>query len=155
MKLVNIKIKMEPNCPSCIICRRDCDKYDGKEWIKMRNEKYFETHLPIIHYCSYLCFERNRHRLPPNHWNHVLNKEDFNCPLPSIHSKDKEFEYLTYGEYIHMNDTEKMNYDSQKERNEINGLNSNSFYQEQYEEDKRTYVLENVVDEEIEEIDDY
>ena len=147
---------MEKTCSPCIICRRACDQYDGKEWIKMRNDKYFATHLSIIHYCSYLCFERNRHLLPQDHWNNVMNKEDFECPLPVIPSKKKEFEYLTYHEYIELNDIEKIDYESQKEKNELINPNYNSFHQEQYEEDKRTHELEHSTNIETEEsCDDY
>lgn len=147
---------MEISCPLCIICRRECNQYDGKAWIEMKNDRYFDTHLSIIHYCGYLCFERNRHLLPKDHWKNVLNKEDFNCPLPVLPLKGKSFEYLTYNEYIELNDAEKKDYDSQKEKNELMNPNYNSFHIEQYEEDKRVYELETSTNIESDEsFDDY
>lgn len=140
---------------NCIICNDVCDKYDGKVWITLKNENYYDTYSQVIHYCSYLCHQRNKHHLPKDHWKNVMNKEDFNCPLPVIPSKDKRFEYITYNEYIELNDLEKEKYDLNKEKNEEINLNYSSFHQEQYEEDKRTSMIEDHESISDDSIDDY
>ena len=94
---------------NCIICNDICNKYDGKEWVSLKNDNYFKDFKPIVQYCSYLCYHRNRKSLPKDHWKNVLNKEDFECPLPVIPKKnDTPFEYLTYSEYIQLSDEEKI-----------------------------------------------
>ena len=130
---------------NCIICKDNCDKYDGKEWISLKNENYFDTYKTIVHYCSYQCFHHNRDNLPRDHWKNVLNKEDFDCPLPVIPKKNNQsFEYLTYTEYIKLSDKEKIDYESKKEVHQFLNPENINFYNEQYEEDKRTYDLENL-----------
>lgn len=127
----------------CIICSNVCDQYDGKPWISMNNQKYFDTHQSIVHYCSYLCFKNNRNSLPKDHWKNVINKEDFNCPLPVLPIQNKSFEYLSYNEYIELTDIEKENYESQKENHQQMNPDKIQFYEDLYEEEKRTYSLEN------------
>ncbi len=129
---------------NCIICNDICNKYDGKEWVSLKNDNYFKDFKPIVQYCSYLCYHRNRKSLPKDHWKNVLNKEDFECPLPVIPKKnDTPFEYLTYSEYIQLSDEEKIEYESKKETYQFLNPENIHFYNEQYEEDKRTYDLEN------------
>ena len=128
---------------NCVICNDTCDKYDGKEWITLKNDNYFGRYQPTIHYCSYLCYQRTKHHLPQNHWKNVLNKEDFDDLRPILNSnQEKSFEYITYSEYIRMTDTEKEEYDSQKEINQSMDREKCMFYNEIYEEDKRTSLLE-------------
>ena len=126
----------------CIICSKDCDQYDGKPWISMNNAHYFDTYQKVVHYCSYLCFKRNQESLPKDHWKNVINQEDFNCPLPVISSIINTFEYLTYNEYIELTDEEKMTYEFKKEDHQQINPDKIQFYQDQYEEEKRTHNLE-------------
>ena len=35
---------------NCVICNDACDKYDGKEWITLKNDNYFGRYHPTIHY---------------------------------------------------------------------------------------------------------
>mgnify|MGYP006176490241 CR=1 FL=1 len=128
---------------NCIICNDICDKYDGKVWITLKNDKYFETYSQVIHYCSYLCHQRNKHHLPMDHWKNVLNKEDFDDHRPiSNSSTDQSFEYITYDEYIQLTDKEQEEYDSQKEINQVMDREKYIFYNDIYEEDKRISMIE-------------
>lgn len=141
---------------NCIICNDDCDKYDGKVWITLKNEKYFDTYKTEVHYCSYQCFHRNRDNLPKDHWKNVLNKEDFDCPLPVVPKNEtKRFEYLTYSEYINLTDIEKNDYESNKEMYQFLNPESSLFYNEQYNEDKRTHALETMDTDSECSVDDY
>ena len=128
---------------NCVICKDICDKYDGKEWITIKNENYFDSFRPVVHYCSYLCFQRNKDNLPKDHWKNVLNKEDFDCPLPvSSNRKTGQFEYLTYQEYIQMTDEEQCEYDSRKEAESSLNYEQSVFYEEMYQEEKRVSEIE-------------
>jgi len=128
---------------NCVICNDTCDKYDGKEWITLKNDNYFGRYHPTIHYCSYLCYQRTKHHLPKNHWEHVLNKTDFDDLRPTLISyKEKSFEYITYTEYIRLTDKEKEDYDSEKEINQSMDREKCMFYNDIYEEDKRTSMIE-------------
>lgn len=141
----------------CIICNDDCDKYDGKPWILLDNKEYFENKPSVVGYCSYLCHHRNTHYLPKGYWKNVLNKEDFDFPFPILPNKNQgSFEYLTYSEYIKLTDNEKIDYESQKEIYQFLNPESSQFYNEQYEEDKRTHELENIhIDNSDSNTDDY
>jgi hypothetical protein len=141
---------------NCVICNDVCDKYDGKVWITLKNENYYDTYSPMIHYCSYLCHQRNKHHLPKDHWKNVMNKEDFDDLRPIVNSSQvKSFEYITYNEYIRLTDKEKERYDSQKEINLVMDREKYMFYTDIYEEDKRTSMIE--ADESVSDdpIDDY
>ena len=141
---------------NCVICNDICDKYDGKTWITLKNDKYFETYTPIVHYCSYLCHQRNKHHLPKDHWQNVVNKEDFHDLRPvTSESKEKSFEYITYKEYMLFTDKEKEEYDSQKDINQMMDLEKCVFYNEIYEEDKRTSMIEGEDSLSDDSVDDY
>jgi len=147
---------MENQSIKCIICNDTCDKYDGKVWITLKNDNYFENHPKIIHYCSYLCHHRNKHNLPKDYWKNVLNKEDFDDLRPiTSNSKEKSFEYLTYNEYIQLTDKEKEKYDSQKEKNQLLDNEKYMFYNDIYEEDKRISMFEDQDSISDESFDDY
>ena len=139
----------------CIICSNDCDQYDGKPWISMNNDNYFDTYQKVVHYCSYLCFKSNRESLPKNHWKNVINQEDFNCPLPVIPSYRHSFVYLSYNEYIELTDEEKIKYEIKKEDHQQINPDKIQFYQDQYEEEKRTHTLETEKMNDTDTMDDY
>jgi hypothetical protein len=130
---------------NCIICKDICDKYEGKEWITLKNDNYFDSFKPVVHYCSYLCFHKNKDTLPKDHWKNVLNKEDFDCPLPFYSNRHaRQFQYLTYDEYSQMTDTEKCEYDSKKEAQSSLNYDQSVFYEEMYQEEKRVSEMDNV-----------
>ena len=128
---------------NCEICKDVCDKYEGKEWISLKNDNYFDSFRPVVHYCSYLCFQRNKDSLPKDHWKNVLNKADFDFPRPVIPNKNNpQFEYLTYNEYIRMTDEEKNDYESRKEDESLLNYEHSIFYEEMYQEEKRVSTIE-------------
>ena len=77
---------------STYICNKCNSKYEGKPWITIQfPENTFKA-------CSYLCYNHCRKFvLPKDHFDLIVNKEDFNHPRPITHKPDNsyDFKFLT------------------------------------------------------------
>jgi hypothetical protein len=119
-------------CNSC-----NCIK-DGKPWISVNfpNKTYYS--------CSYLCNRKMEDVLPKNYYPLIINKEDFNEPMPVMRSKPKyePFNFLTETEINDLNNDEYTKYtDNLNEELLLNPLRSKVYY-EQLENDAYERVVE-------------
>jgi hypothetical protein len=119
-------------CNSC-----NCIK-DGKPWISVNfpNKTYYS--------CSYLCNRKMEDVLPKNYYPLIINKEDFNEPMPVMRSKPKyePFNFLTETEINGLNNDEYTKYtDNLNEELLLNPLRSKVYY-EQLENDAYERVVE-------------
>lgn len=130
----------------CQHCNKICDD----SWMILKNDDIIldteEKKAPkYLHYCSYICHNRERINLPKSIWNILENKEDFNLKLvPIINYKKDKFQYLTYEELKKMSDDEKYNYYLEKD-NQMDSYR-NSIHDEIEKEDEYTSYLENIND---------
>ena len=119
-------------CNSC-----NCIK-GGKPWISVNfpNKTYYS--------CSYLCNRKMEDVLPKNYYPLIINKEDFNEPMPVMRSKPKyePFNFLTETEINDLNNDEYTKYtDNLNEELLLNPLRSKVYY-EQLENDAYERVVE-------------
>lgn len=73
---------------SSYICNKCNSKCEGKPWITIQfSENTFKA-------CSYLCYNHCRkYVLPKDHFDLIVNKEDFNHPRPITHKPDNSYEF--------------------------------------------------------------
>lgn len=83
-----------------------CNKLkSNKPWSIYYNDKY-KCNKSI---CSYLCHKKET-EIYPNLWDNLVNKEDFNLPIPIVNNIKKKFEILSKFEIQNLNEIEKMKY---------------------------------------------
>ena len=127
----------------CQHCNKICDD----SWIILKNDNIIldteDKKAPkFLHYCSYICHNRQRPNLPKSIWNLVENKNDFNLDLvPIVKKQKKEFQYLTFNEIQNLSEEDKHNYYLEKD-NQIDTYRK-SIYDELEREDEYTSYLEN------------
>ena len=127
----------------CQHCNKICDD----SWIILKNDNIIldtqDKKAPkFLHYCSYICHNRQRPNLPKSIWNLVENKNDFNLDLvPIVKIQKKEFQYLTFNEIQKLSEEDKYNYYLEKD-NQIDTYRK-SIYDELEREDEYTSYLEN------------
>ena len=130
----------------CFICDKPCPQ----SWIIINNDGILKNtdtkkYPSELHYCSNRCFNHRRDMLPSDAWDYLKNKSDFNEPHPVLPKKEVEFEYLTYMEIKNLSDDNRVKYYNQLEEfMSYNGYSA--VHNEEYEEDKRTFELENEID---------
>lgn len=131
----------------CFACNKPCPK----SWIIINNDGILKNTDTVkypneLHYCSTNCYLGHKENiLPYNSWDYLKNKEDFNDPVPVLPKKKKEFIYLSFVEIRNLSDKERQEYYEQMEEYMSYSLES-CIYMEEYEEDKRTYEIENNFD---------
>ena len=124
-----------------------CNKICEDSWIILKNDNIIldteDKKAPkFLHYCSYICHNRQRPNLPKSIWNLVENKNDFNLDLvPIVKKQKKEFQYLTFNEIQNLSEEDKHNYYLEKD-NQIDTYRK-SIYDELEREDEYTSYLEN------------
>ena len=127
----------------CQHCNKICDD----SWIILKNDNIIldteDKKAPkFLHYCSYICHNRQRPNLPKSIWNLIENKNDFNLDLvPIVKKQKKEFQYLTFNEIQNLSEEDKHNYYLEKD-NQIDTYRK-SIYDELEREDEYTSYLEN------------
>lgn len=89
------------------VCNKCSSQCDGKPWITISlSEQTFKA-------CSYLCYNYCRkNTLPRNHYDLIVNKEDFTLPRPYSYKNDKiqEFTILTETEINQLSDEQYSQY---------------------------------------------
>lgn len=68
---------------------------EGKPWISLNLNRWDDVKGPVT-FSSYLEYRGNLNKLPKQHFDLIINKEDFNEPRPVIHRPQVEtFNFLT------------------------------------------------------------
>tara|TARA_B110000977_G_scaffold199546_2_gene287237 strand:- start:686 stop:1180 length:495 start_codon:yes stop_codon:yes gene_type:complete len=142
----SLECNVEREYETCFICEKSCPK----SWIIINNDGILKdtptTKYPSeLHYCSNRCYNYRRDMLPSDAWNYLKNKSDFNEPRPVLPTKAKEFQILTFQEIKNLSEDERIDYYNTLE--EFTSYNSlSSVHHEEYQEDLRTFELENELD---------
>lgn len=126
---------------------------EGKPWISID----FPGNL--YHACSYSCNKKMDGRLPKGYYGLIINKEDFNEPMPVIQTKPtyQLFNFLTETELNNLSNEEYSKYkDNIDTEFLLNPIRSKVYY-EQLENDAHERIIEMDDSESGEEIiyDDY
>ena len=158
VKSLSMKDKVLANMPkeettatyTCGSCQ--CVK-EGKPWITID----FPGNL--YHSCSYSCNRKMDDILPKGYYNLIVNKEDFNEPMPVIRTKPKyePFNFLTDTEINNMSTEEYAKYEENiDEQFLLNPIGSKVYY-EQLENEEHEKMIENESSDSSEEVgyDDY
>ena len=157
-KVLSMKDKVLANMPkeettatyTCGSCQ--CVK-EGKPWITIN----FPGNL--YHACSYSCNRKMDNVLPKGYYDLIVNKEDFNEPMPVIRTKPKyePFNFLTDTEINNMSSEEYSKYkENIDEQFLLNPIRSKVYY-EQLENEEHERIIENESSDSSEEVgyDDY
>ena len=134
-------------CGSC-----QCVK-EGKPWITI------DFPSGLYHSCSYSCNRKMDDVLPKGYYDLIVNKEDFNEPMPVIRTKPKyePFNFLTDTEINNMSSEEYSKYtENIDEQFLLNPIRSKVYY-EQLENQEHERMIENESSDSSEEAvyDDY
>mgnify|MGYP001037909566 CR=1 FL=1 len=157
-KSLSMKDKVLANIPkeetiasyTCCSCQ---SVKEGKPWITVD----FPGNL--YHACSYSCNRKMDDVLPKGYYDLIVNKEDFNEPMPVIRTKPKyePFNFLTDTEIKHMSTEEYAKYEENvDEQCLLNPTRSNVYY-EQLENEEHERLIENESSDSSEDVvcDDY
>jgi len=128
----------------------NCNKSSPKSWIIINNDGILKDSDTVkypdeLHYCSRNCYNNKTVCLPKNAWEYLQNKSDFNEPRPTPPVQKKQFQFLSFMEIRTMTDEERDKYYDNMEEYASYSLES-SIYMDEYQEDKRTFELENELD---------
>lgn len=129
----------------CFHCKKTIH---NKPWNHLTNildvdedgkENYTDKYI-----CGYICYRRlsECNVLPRNLWDHIVNKEDYEDLISPVISYKKEFQYLTHGEIINMNEDEREKYYDERDEQIILNPEYKEIRDEIEMEDKRTEGIE-------------
>jgi hypothetical protein len=122
--LANMPIEVSVSTYTCDSC--NCLK-KGKPWISV------DFPNKIYNSCSYSCNRKMDDVLPKGYYPLIINKEDFNGPMPVIRTKPtyKPFNFLTETEINCLNKDEYTKYtDNLNEELLLNPLRSKIYYEQ-------------------------
>ena len=143
-KVPSMKDKVLANMPkeetkatyTCSSCH--CVK-EGKPWITID----FPGNL--YHSCSYSCIRKMDDILPKGYYDLIVNKEDFNEPMPVIRTKPKyePFNFLTDTEINKMSTEEYAKYEENVDEQFLLNPTRSKVYYEQLENEEHERMIEN------------
>ena len=92
------------------ICCGTNTQWEGKPWITIDMKRWDGIPGPIV-FSSYLEYKLNLMKLPKQHFDLVLNKEDFQHIRPILHTRNEDdFPYLTETEINRLSDEQYRQY---------------------------------------------
>ncbi len=121
------------------ICNKCNNNFEGKAWITINFPEN------IFNACSYLCYNHCRkYVLPKDHFDLIVNKEDFNHPRPLTHKpeSDNQFKILTETEINSLSNEEYRKYKEDFHDNHLFNPNEWILYQEYLQEEKKQSLME-------------
>ena len=92
----------------------DSVKYVCNYCKKVKSDKpwliyYHDENRCNMNICSYICNNKER-KLYPKLWVNLVNKEDFNHPIPIVNTSKKKFEILSNIEIFNLSNKDKDDY---------------------------------------------